>query len=172
MPTRYWPLKADAFTLSSRYGTRWGTLHAGQDFAAPDGTPFHACASGTITHIGPAGGYGQWIVIDHPAEVGGGTTEYGHMWNAYATGLKVGQHVDGGQHIGYVGSNGQSTGPHLHLSVMPYGYAPSQKIDPMPWLSGALYPGQILTPPPVVDDPDADPLWAEVRDQNTGGPVR
>ncbi|OLT33686.1 hypothetical protein BJF84_21360 [Rhodococcus sp. CUA-806] len=163
-------MKADAFTLSSRYGTRWGTLHAGQDFAAADGTPFYACAAGTIIKIGAASGYGQWIVIDHPAEVGGGTTEYGHMWDAFAAGVRLGQFVEGGQLIGYVGSNGGSTGPHLHLSVMPFGYAPNAKIDPMPWLSGARYPGEIV-PPPVVD-PDVDPLWFEVRDQLTGGPVR
>lgn len=164
---RYWPLKKDTFTLSSPYGSRWGTLHAGQDFAARDGTPFYACAAGTVLFIGAAGGYGQWIVIDHPAEVGGGTTEYGHMWNAFATGLKQGQHVEGGQLIGYVGSNGESTGPHLHLSVMPLGYAPNRKIDPMLWLSGARYPGELVPPPPPLP-PDDGATWESIYEQFVG----
>lgn len=115
-------------------------MHAGSDFAAPDGTPFYACAGGTIIAIGHAQGYGQWILIDHPETDGGGVTEYGHMWDAFATGLKLGQRVEAGQLLGYVGSNGQSTGPHLHLSVMPKDYNPSAKIDPAVWLRGAGFP--------------------------------
>ena len=50
-------------------------------------------------------------MIDHPAPAGGGTTVYGHMWDAFATGLKPSSSVAAGQHIAYVGSNGQSSGP-------------------------------------------------------------
>ncbi|MCM6779044.1 M23 family metallopeptidase [Nocardia sp. CDC159] len=142
--TRYWPLRKGTFTIGSPFGPRAGGFHAGQDFPAPDGTPIHACAAGTIIHLGAAAGYGQWIVIDHPAAEGGGVSEYGHMWDARATGLSVGDWVEAGQVIGYVGNNGQSSGPHLHLSVMPYGYDPAAKVDPLSWLRGAGYPGGFL----------------------------
>lgn len=152
---RLWPLKRGSYTISSRFAGRTNPVtgraenHSGTDFAAPDGTPFYACAGGTIQHIGPAGGYGQWIVIDHPASEGGGCTEYGHMWNAFATGLKVGQRVNAGQLLGYVGSNGQSTGPHLHLTVWEYGYG-GKRIDPETWLAGAGWPGTAApTPAPA-----------------------
>jgi hypothetical protein len=138
--TRYWPLAEGSFRFGSPFGPRSGGFHAGQDFEADDGIPFYAIADGTVLYIGAAEGYGEWIVLDHPAEVGGGTSEYGHMWNAAATGLRVGDRVKGGQLLGYVGNNGESTGPHLHLSVMPYDYNPAAKVDPMAWLTGAAYP--------------------------------
>ena len=96
-------------------------MHWGQDFAANDGTPIYAAQAGSVQYIGAAQGFGQWIVIDHPAPVGGGTTVYGHMWDAFATGLKPGFSVAAGQHIAYVGSNGQSSGPHLRSA--PHGLA-------------------------------------------------
>lgn len=140
MSKRYWPLIEKTCKIGSKFGPRSGGFHAGQDFEAPDGTPIFACAGGTILHIGPAQGYGQWIVIDHPDEDGGGCTTYGHMWDAFATGLERGDRVEAGQLIGYVGSNGQSSGPHLHLTVMPREYNESNKIDPLPWLKNAVYP--------------------------------
>ena len=97
---RQWPMLQDSYTLTSGFGPRWGTHHSGLDFGAPDGTPFYACAGGTVQYIGSAQGYGQWIVIDHPDSEGGGCTEYGHMWDAFATGLKVGDWVHAGQLIG------------------------------------------------------------------------
>ena len=63
------------------------------------------------------------------------------MWNAYATGLKVGDKVRKGQLLGYVGSNGQSTGAHLHLTIYERGYR-SKRVDPETWLAGADYPGE------------------------------
>ncbi|WP_209444848.1 M23 family metallopeptidase [Nocardia vulneris] len=143
--TRYWPMTRETLTIGSPFGPRDGGFHSGQDFPAPDGTPIHACAGGTVLHLGAAAGYGQWIVIDHPAAEGGGVTEYGHMWDARATGLSVGDRVEAGQLIGYVGSNGQSSGPHLHLSVMPYGYDPGAKIDPLDWLAAARFLGGFLS---------------------------
>lgn len=143
--TRYWPLARGTFQFGSPFGPRPGGFHAGQDFPAPDGTPFYAVADGTVLYMGRASGYGQWIVLDHPAAVGGGTSEYGHMWNAAATGLRVGDRVKGGQLLGFVGNNGESSGPHLHLSVMPYDYNPAAKVDPMAWLTGATYPDESST---------------------------
>ncbi|MFI9400593.1 M23 family metallopeptidase [Nocardia sp. NPDC052316] len=142
--TRYWPITRAALTIGSPFGPREGGFHAGQDFPAPDGTPIYACAGGTVLFLGAAGGYGEWIVIDHPSADGGGVSEYGHMWDASAAGLSVGDRVEAGQLIAYVGSNGGSTGPHLHLSVMPHGYDPGAKIDPLGWLRGAAYPADFL----------------------------
>ncbi|MFG1791063.1 M23 family metallopeptidase [Nocardia sp. NPDC049149] len=134
----------DTCAIGSPFGPREGGFHTGQDFPAPDGTPIYACAGGTVLYLGAAAGYGQWIVIDHPSADGGGVSEYGHMWDAGATGLSVGDRVEAGQLIAYVGNNGGSTGPHLHLSVMPHGYDPGNKIDPLFWLRGAAYPGDFL----------------------------
>lgn len=143
---RQWPLPKGSFTITSRFAGRINPItgfrenHSGTDFAAPDGTPFYACAGGTVQYIGSATGYGQWIVIDSPDSEGGGCYEYGHMWDAFATGLRVGSKVEAGQLIGYVGSNGQSTGPHLHLTVWERAHG-SRRVDPEMWLEGAPYPG-------------------------------
>ncbi len=129
--------------------------------------------AGTVLYIGAAQGYGQWIVIDHPASSGGGVTEYGHMWNAYATGLRQGDRVEAGQLIGYVGSNGESSGPHLHLSVMPHAYNPAEKLDPMGWLAGADYPnGGAHVSARGLDYADVRPGGAAIRDSGYGFVVR
>lgn len=83
--------------------------HDGVDIAAPLGTPIFAIAPGTVIASGPAQGYGQWIRIRHDD---GSLTEYGHMRRRDVV---VGQRVNAGQQIAAVGSEGQSTGPHLHL---------------------------------------------------------
>jgi hypothetical protein len=157
--TRYWPLAQGTYRIGSPFGPRPGGFHLGQDFPADDGTPFYACAGGTVLHIGAASGYGEWVVLDHPAADGGGVTEYGHMWHARATGLKVGDRVEAGQLLGFVGNNGESSGPHLHLSVMPYDYNPATKVDPLAWLTGAAYPND----PPTGGKPmSTDSLFADV----------
>ncbi|AYD84612.1 lysin A [Mycobacterium phage Paito] len=150
MADRFFPMRDGTYTLSSGFGARWGTQHRGLDFAAKDGTPIYAAQAGTVAYIGPAQGFGQWIVIDHPAEAGAGTTVYGHMWNAFATGLKAGDRVQAGQLIAYVGSNGQSTGPHLHFEVHPTVWRQGSQIDPAPWLRGALNPGNQTEVWPVI----------------------
>ncbi|QDF20033.1 endolysin [Corynebacterium phage Stiles] len=162
---RQWPMKRGTYKLTSGFGPRWGTHHSGLDFGAPDGTPFYACAGGTVTHIGPATGYGQWIVIDHPDSEGGGCTEYGHMWNAFATGLRVGSTVHAGQLIGYVGSNGQSTGPHLHLTVWERGYG-GRRIDPEVWLKDAPHPGETPKEEPKMI------LGIDISEHQDGLPLR
>lgn len=85
--------------------------HEGVDYAAPYGTPIKSVANGTIELLGRKGGYGNTIMIKHD---GSYCTLYGHL-SKYASGLKVGSHVQQGQLIGYVGSSGLATGPHLHF---------------------------------------------------------
>lgn len=84
--------------------------HAGVDFAAATGTPIRAAGDGTIEFIGVQGGYGNFVVIKHWDKY---TTAYAHM-NGFARGMRKGSKVSQGQVIGYVGSTGWSTGPHLH----------------------------------------------------------
>lgn len=85
--------------------------HTGTDFGAPSGTPIYAAFKGKITNFGPAGPCGNMAQIDHP---GGIQTGYCHM-SKFATGLKLGSLVGTKQLIGYVGTTGRSTGPHLHF---------------------------------------------------------
>lgn len=84
--------------------------HTGIDFAAATGTPIRASADGTIEHAGPQGGYGNMVIIKH---WNGYSTAYAHM-SRFALGARKGTRVTQGQVIGYVGSTGWSTGPHLH----------------------------------------------------------
>lgn len=85
--------------------------HKGVDYAAPYGTPIKSVGNGTIALLGRKGGYGNTIIIKHD---GSYSTLYGHM-QKYASGLKKGCSVKQGQIIGYVGSSGLATGPHLHF---------------------------------------------------------
>jgi hypothetical protein len=87
--------------------------HQGTDFGAPAGTPVGAASLGTISFLGPAGASGNLVKIAHP---GGVETGYAHL-SRFAEGLKVGDQVKRMQVIGYVGSTGRSTGPHLHFSA-------------------------------------------------------
>jgi murein DD-endopeptidase MepM/ murein hydrolase activator NlpD len=84
--------------------------HRGVDYAGPRGTPIKAAGDGKVDHIGYKGGYGKAIVLRHGATY---TTLYAHM-SRYARGLRRGQRVRQGQIIGYIGTTGLSTGPHLH----------------------------------------------------------
>ena len=106
-------------TLRSRFGYRihpifkTRRLHTGVDLAARTGTPIYAAGDGVITYYRWQSGYGNKVEIQH---VNGYETAYGHM-SRYADGLGVGSTVRQGQVIGYVGSTGQSTGPHLHFEI-------------------------------------------------------
>ena len=84
--------------------------HKGVDYAAPRGTPIKATGDGKIAFMGTKGGYGKTIIIRHGSTY---TTLYGHM-NGYAKGMDTGKSVRQGQTIGYIGSTGLATGPHLH----------------------------------------------------------
>lgn len=100
------------FKESSGYGPRSGGFHKGIDFAAPLGTPIPAQYGGTVVQAGPASGFGNWVVIKPSgASV---DTIYGHMRRMN---VKTGQHVKAGQIIAWVGSEGQSSGPHVHYEL-------------------------------------------------------
>jgi murein DD-endopeptidase MepM/ murein hydrolase activator NlpD len=116
-----WPTNG---TVSSGFGARWGTVHSGLDIAAPTGTPIWAAAAGEVFFAGVMGGYGNAVLIDHG---NGMTTLYGHQSRIASS---VNQRVGQGQVIGYVGSTGNSTGPHLHFEVR-IGDTPR---DPAPYL--------------------------------------
>ena len=115
--------------ISSRFGLRqhpvlrFTRLHAGIDFAAPPGTPILAAGSGHVIEAGRFGGYGNWVKIGHD---GGLATGYAHM-SRIAPGVKRSARVRQGQVIGYVGSTGLSTGPHLHFEL----HRGGRPIDPL-----------------------------------------
>ena len=97
--------------------------HHGVDYAAPMGTPVHSVADGVVTFCGWGGGGGNTIKIKHPGNL---MTGYLHL-QKFAKGIKVGTHVSQGELIGYVGSTGTSTGPHLDYRIWKNGTA----IDPL-----------------------------------------
>ena len=109
--------------LSSTFGRRkhpisgYRKMHKGVDFAARSGTPIMAAGTGTISRANRYGGYGNYIRIKHSD---GYSTAYAHM-KRFARGMKRGKRVTQDQIIGYVGSTGASTGPHLHYEVLKNG---------------------------------------------------
>ena len=111
---------------TSGFGMRWGSMHNGIDIANVPGTPIRAVAAGTVIDSGPAQGYGQWIRIKHED---GSISVYGHMQSLYAA---VGQQVKAGETIAGMGSEGFSTGSHLHFEIWPDGVTP---VDPAAWLA-------------------------------------
>lgn len=119
----------DGARLSSRYGKRrhpilgYNRMHRGVDFAAPRGTPIYAAGNGTLVLAGRKGGYGKYVRIRHNERY---STAYGHM-HRIARGMRKGKRVKQGQIIGYVGSTGRSTGPHLHYEVL----AGGRQVNPL-----------------------------------------
>ena len=119
------------FRIDPIYKTR--KSHMGLDFAAPSGTPIYATANGIVKFSGfSTSGYGNHVIINHGF---GYETLYGHMVRVGAT---QGQQVKRGQVIGYVGSTGKSTGPHLHYEVIKRG----TKVDPVYYFFNDLTPAQ------------------------------
>jgi murein DD-endopeptidase MepM/ murein hydrolase activator NlpD len=116
-----WPVQG---VITSPFGMRWGRMHEGIDIGAPTGTPIWAAAGGTVFYAGWEGGYGNLTVIDHG---NGLATAYGHQSRIV---VATGQTVTRGQVIGYVGSTGHSTGPHLHFEVRVNG----TPVDPLGYL--------------------------------------
>ncbi len=116
--------------ISSRFGLRtiannqaWSGHHSGVDYAAPTGTPIHATADGVVKLAGWHFGYGNTIILKHHSKI---TTLYAHQ-SRFADGITVGTKVSQGQLIGYVGSTGWSTGPHLHYEFR----VADKPIDPL-----------------------------------------
>ncbi len=106
--------------LSSSFGMRmhpiknYSAMHKGVDFAAPSGTPIYAAGDGVLEKVGWINGYGRYILIKHNSTY---KTAYAHL-KGWARGIKRGNRVSQGQIIGFVGSSGNSTGPHLHYEVL------------------------------------------------------
>jgi murein DD-endopeptidase MepM/ murein hydrolase activator NlpD len=129
------PVTAGAYHLTSRFGdcsSLWSHCHTGLDFAAPEGTPIHAVAAGTVKEVGWAGAYGNRTIMT--------TTDGTDLWYCHqsAVGVRTGQRVVAGQVIGNVGSTGNTTGPHVHLEVRP---TPDHPVDPFAVLvSHGLHP--------------------------------
>lgn len=111
--------------------------HQGTDFGAPKGTPVYASYRGTVSFVGPHGAHGNWVAIVHPD---GTETGYAHL-SKFARGLKVGDQVRAHQLIGYVGSTGRSTGPHLHFSAR---------------TNGTFFDAETLLTPPATAVPEAE----------------
>ncbi len=107
--------------------------HLGTDFAAPTGRNIYAAADGKVEFVGTQSGYGKTIIINHQ---NGYKTLYAHQ-NGFAKGLRQGQMIKKGTHIGYVGSTGLSSGPHLHLGM----YKNNVAIDPMSVLQRPKFEG-------------------------------
>lgn len=107
--------------------------HLGTDFAAPTGRNIYAASDGKVEFVGTQSGYGKTIIINHQ---NGYKTLYAHQ-NGFAKGLRQGQMIKKGTHIGYVGSTGLSSGPHLHLGM----YKNNVAIDPMSVLQRPKFEG-------------------------------
>ncbi|MGK5443118.1 M23 family metallopeptidase [Micromonospora sp. URMC 105] len=126
-PKPSWVNPMKGAQITSCYGQRWGTLHAGIDFAMPAGTPVRAAFGGTVEKAGDVGdGYGISVVVNHG---NGYLTHYAHL---STTKVSVGEKVGAGETLGLEGSTGDSTGPHLHFEVH-QGQLWNQ-IDPAPFL--------------------------------------
>ncbi|MGB0749893.1 MAG: peptidoglycan DD-metalloendopeptidase family protein [Magnetospiraceae bacterium] len=119
----------DGARLSSGFGFRkhpilgYNKKHTGVDFAAPKGTPIYAAGDGRLTFRGRKGGYGNYIQIRHNGEF---STAYAHL-SRFKKSVQNGSRVKQGQVIGYVGTTGRSTGPHLHYEIIRNG----KKVNPM-----------------------------------------
>ncbi|WP_024794646.1 M23 family metallopeptidase [Tomitella biformata] len=119
-------VKPTSGTLTSNYGSRWGTIHGGLDIANAMQTPIFAVSDGEVIDSGPASGFGQWVRLKH---ADGTVSVYGHIDSAL---VQVGQHVTAGDEIAKMGNRGFSTGPHLHFEIWEHG---TDRIDPAPWLA-------------------------------------
>lgn len=129
-----WYKPCDYIEITSPYGWRVhpitgevGSFHNGVDLANDFGTPIYAAKNGTVVQVSDQGGYGNHVRIDHND---GLTTLYAHMQSFV---VSEGDVVSGGQLIGYMGSTGNSTGPHLHFSV----FDGTEYVDPMLYISEA-----------------------------------
>lgn len=137
------------FVVTSPIGPRWGTYHWGTDYGVVGGSggkPIYAVKDGTVLQAGAASGFGQWIRLDHHANVGGGESVYGHIIPE----VRAGQFVREGQRIGYINPDQRTNGgvaPHLHFEFYKTSWLPAAHrragtnvLDPERVLSGAVWP--------------------------------
>jgi murein DD-endopeptidase MepM/ murein hydrolase activator NlpD len=135
----------DGARVTSRFGMRnhpilgYSKMHKGVDFGAPTGTPIYAAGDGTIAEVGFKGAYGRYVRIRHN---NGLATAYAHM-SRFGRGIQTGKRVEQGDVIGYVGSTGRSTGPHLHYEVLVAG----RQVNPLgvKFNTGRKLDGKMLT---------------------------
>jgi murein DD-endopeptidase MepM/ murein hydrolase activator NlpD len=124
----------DGLTMTSNFGMRVHPVlggmraHKGVDLSAPVGTPIHATADGVVGKAAWFGGYGLYVQLEHGSDL---ETRYGHMSRLN---VAEGQHVRKGDILGYVGTTGRSTGPHLHYEVRVAGNA----VNPVPYMQGGV----------------------------------
>ena len=129
--------------LSSKFGMRkhpidgYNKMHRGTDFAAPMNTPIMASGDGVVTRAKWCGGGGNCVKIKHNSTY---QTVYAHM-SKFASGIKPGVRVKQGQIIGFVGSTGKSTGPHLHYEVIENGKKINSQTLKLP--SGKILSGKV-----------------------------
>ena len=119
------PFIGGGYQLTSGFGMRWGSMHPGQDFAVPVGTPVKAMSSGTVIFAGWQGGYGNKVEIQY----WDGTVS----WFCHNSKLVVtqGEKVTPGELVSMSGNTGHSTGPHIHVEIHPQDGSP---VSPLPWL--------------------------------------
>jgi murein DD-endopeptidase MepM/ murein hydrolase activator NlpD len=175
MAPRFMPIPA-GFIVTDTFGyQQWrGGTHWGVDYGRNGGSgghPVFAAQGGTVVKVGAASGFGQWVVLDHPTEDGSATTVYGHVNPE----VRLGQRVEAGQRIATINPDSRTNGgvaPHLHFEVHRTVWSPNgrDRLDPTPWLNGALWPGQ--TPPPTIPPPtpteDDAVIWDAVLTQMIG----
>ena len=156
------------FVVTSQMGPRWGQYHFGVDYGVAGGSggkPIYAIKDGTVIAAGPASGFGQWIRLDHPANVGGNESVYGHIIPEVHTG----QQVREGQRIGRINPDSSTNGgvaPHLHLEVYRYSWvAPALRVlgqtilDPQEVLRGAKWVGEAQPSKDTPARPKGDTLF-------------
>jgi murein DD-endopeptidase MepM/ murein hydrolase activator NlpD len=138
-------MPVEGAALTSGYGMRNHPVlggrrqHRGVDLAMPTGTPVYATADGVVSKAQWFSSYGLFISLEHGAQI---QTRYGHLSRLNVAG---GQQVKKGDLIGYVGSTGRSTGPHLHYEVRIAGTA----VNPVPYMQGNVRSAPVATPLPV-----------------------
>lgn len=126
--------------ITDGFGMRWGRMHTGLDFPAPTGARVAAAGRGVVSFAGfNTGGYGNLVIVRHRL---GFESWYAHLSSVTTS---PGERLSGGTRIGFVGSTGNSTGPHLHFEVRRNG----TPIDPVPYLLGIVASTARLTGPPV-----------------------
>ncbi len=142
-----WPLTKGSYEVTSSFGSRVSPItgqvlvHEGVDMSASLGTPIHAVSEGTVVEVSSDYRSGTYVRIQHTAA--DGTTYFSAYAHEYMQDIlvKQGDHVSAGQQIGAVGSNGWSTGPHLHFEIRD---AQNTAVDPLEWMEshGAAFVGE------------------------------